>query len=466
LVINSISYLVIALLSFALVKKNRLSNLLFLFVFLSVLQGASFFYWPKIQPYNFVGFLFILGVFSSIVKCGVDKAILNIYSPLIFIGIFSIVLLLLMPLIFSGFSTGVVGDYNPKSNFIIPHYTYQTILQTFKTVYFIVFCFTLSHVLSSGKISLTKVYSFFVIGSLFVISVAVYNFFLRINTFHLNSISAGLLKSDILFNFIFNAFDHSGSYGIQSTFNEPSMFARYTSGCLFGFFNIINFKIHKNEKFVKEYFLFFILLVLSALCQSSSMLVSFVFLFIYIFFQALRYSNYKIIYLLILCLSIVLVLYFTDTSLTEYLKYKVLNKINTGSGIERSLWNTNALSLFKQSYFLGVGIGFFRASSFYYYLLSNFGLLGLLSVLFLSAKLFKVRSFLVSSDIFIPNELRFFEGFLLGAATVLIISNPNFTHPDLWISLGAVIGGYVYLSRYNKNIKIENKITTTRVVQL
>jgi hypothetical protein len=54
----------------------------------------------------------------------------------------------------------------------------------------------------------------------------------------------------------------------------------------------------------------------------------------------------------------------------------VLNKMQTASGIERSMWNTQAIQSFLDTSLLGVGNGSTRASSFPLVVLANLGLIG------------------------------------------------------------------------------------------
>jgi hypothetical protein len=54
----------------------------------------------------------------------------------------------------------------------------------------------------------------------------------------------------------------------------------------------------------------------------------------------------------------------------------VLNKMTTGSGIERSTWNRQALQVFFDTYGFGAGNGSLRASSFPLAVLASFGIVG------------------------------------------------------------------------------------------
>jgi hypothetical protein len=62
----------------------------------------------------------------------------------------------------------------------------------------------------------------------------------------------------------------------------------------------------------------------------------------------------------------------------SYLDVLIFNKASSLSGVERSTWNTVALTNFIDSYGLGVGLGTARTSSFAVALISNVGILGTL----------------------------------------------------------------------------------------
>ena len=459
---NLIIYPFFLLLSFIILKKKNKAELALKFsICLSVFHNTSLLYDFNLQPYILCMSLFILLFCLKTFKTPglLNHSVYSIFSPMVFLAILSLLMLLVTPIYMNGsfvfqlpsYASGLVGDLRSTKSFIDFHNTFQSVFQTFKFVFLIIFSLCFSNYISVGKIKITRVYSFFLTGVVLVIVFAFYNCFLRL-------LGLSLLE-DPLFSFVFNSSNVYDSYGIQSTFPEPSMFARYSSGCLFGFFNIINLKISNRENYIKEICFFIPLLLLTVFCQSSSGILSLLCLYIYVLLQSYRYHNFKLICFLILFMGIGVLLCMGNHYIYNYLDERIFHKMVTRSGIERSLWNKNALGLFKQSYFFGVGIGFFRASSFFYDLLSSFGLLGLFSFLFMFLKMFKKRLFLVKRDITIPYELRFFEGFLLGAGVVLLISNPNFTQPDLWISLSAVIGGYVSISRVNKGIiKSQNNI--------
>lgn len=65
------------------------------------------------------------------------------------------------------------------------------------------------------------------------------------------------------------------------------------------------------------------------------------------------------------------------TSLADFVDHTLLSKLQTQSGIERSLWNERALEAFFRSFGLGAGVGSIRASSFLVAILANTGVIGL-----------------------------------------------------------------------------------------
>lgn len=65
------------------------------------------------------------------------------------------------------------------------------------------------------------------------------------------------------------------------------------------------------------------------------------------------------------------------TLLSDFVDQTLLNKLQTQSGIERSLWNEHAMNAFLGSAGLGIGVGSVRASSFIVSVLASTGLIGL-----------------------------------------------------------------------------------------
>ena len=63
-------------------------------------------------------------------------------------------------------------------------------------------------------------------------------------------------------------------------------------------------------------------------------------------------------------------------AVTQLGEATILNKMTTQSGVERSLWNSQALAVFFATYGLGAGVGSVRASSFLIALLANVGVIG------------------------------------------------------------------------------------------
>jgi hypothetical protein len=79
--------------------------------------------------------------------------------------------------------------------------------------------------------------------------------------------------------------------------------------------------------------------------------------------------------ILVICLTIAL-----NDATSAYVKNladtMILNKMSTESGVERSMWNRQALQAFFNTYGFGVGNGSLRASSFPLAVLGNLGFVG------------------------------------------------------------------------------------------
>lgn len=60
----------------------------------------------------------------------------------------------------------------------------------------------------------------------------------------------------------------------------------------------------------------------------------------------------------------------------RFIEFTIFKKMDSPSGVERTIWNAHAWGTFLDSYGLGVGLGSSRASSFVLVLLSNLGFIG------------------------------------------------------------------------------------------
>lgn len=80
-----------------------------------------------------------------------------------------------------------------------------------------------------------------------------------------------------------------------------------------------------------------------------------------------------------LLLLIVIVVGLNDAAyhyITNLLDMIVFNKMSSGSGVERSTWNSQAIQAFFDTYGFGVGVGSIRASSFPVAIIANLGVIG------------------------------------------------------------------------------------------
>jgi hypothetical protein len=95
----------------------------------------------------------------------------------------------------------------------------------------------------------------------------------------------------------------------------------------------------------------------------------------------------------ILLAVVVIAICLNDASyayVTNLLDTLVLNKMSTGSGIERSNWNRQALQNFLDTFGFGAGNGSIRASSFPIAVIASLGFLGATTyALFLLTMLFR-----------------------------------------------------------------------------
>jgi hypothetical protein len=91
---------------------------------------------------------------------------------------------------------------------------------------------------------------------------------------------------------------------------------------------------------------------------------------------------------------IMVVLEYDFRAVTELVRITLWEKSSSSSGIERGMWNAQALQNFLDTYGLGIGVGSSRASSWPLVVLSNVGLPGAFIMLLLLISVFmnKVRS--------------------------------------------------------------------------
>lgn len=179
----------------------------------------------------------------------------------------------------------------------------------------------------------------------------------------------------ILSTFVFNdvsnknvIFHAKPSYlAMYSTFMEPSYFAAFMVGC----FSIISMRDDVSGKNL----VLLLMIGVSILLSRSS--TGFGGLAIVLAIQTIRFFGKKNIVRVIVPIAIIAVF------LLVFLKYDLLDRVlfsknESSSYIVRARWNQRAWGQFLGNPIFGVGLGYSRASSLFYTILAELGILGLI----------------------------------------------------------------------------------------
>lgn len=223
----------------------------------------------------------------------------------------------------------------------------------------------------------------------------------------------------------------SDYYRMSSVFGEASYFGGYISAAFWGLY------------ILKKSFFRYILLFLSFICVlvsfSGSAYVTFLFGFVLclIHFKA-NYRNIKYFFILLFVLIVVI--------FTSSLGISILEFVNAKQDSESSairFWVTiTSLSLFIDSWGLGIGLGSSRSSSFIVDLLTGTGLIGtILFVSFIIKLLWPLRKSL---------DFQFVYVYLLLLLVCMAFSLPDISFCGLWLGLHMAIICY-----RNKPIVVE-----------
>lgn len=154
-----------------------------------------------------------------------------------------------------------------------------------------------------------------------------------------------------------------GLYRISGTFTEPSFAGAFISSSFWAFFS------QKGFRFKIITLLLFICLLFNL--SSTGMVTFFAGAVVYTFL-----FRRKILIWVVLTIAILYIVVISVPSLNMILNGILLDKLNTGSGINRTSADIFSWNLFLDTYGLGVGLGSHRTSSFLFNLLSNVGFVG------------------------------------------------------------------------------------------
>lgn len=179
------------------------------------------------------------------------------------------------------------------------------------------------------------------------------------------SIVQTILYNDNLSNVIY--FTRDNYFRILSTYMEPSFYAGFLIGA---FYYFLAFKEKRNENLI-----LLALILVEIIFTFSSTAYGALVLMGVIFVASSKEGKLKL-YVLILGFVVLLVMYF---GFYDVLDTVIFSKMESGSGVARYYWNLAAQNNFMDSPTYGVGYKMSRASSIFYTLLGELGILGLIS---------------------------------------------------------------------------------------
>ncbi|WP_407569945.1 hypothetical protein [Deinococcus altitudinis] len=138
----------------------------------------------------------------------------------------------------------------------------------------------------------------------------------------------------------------------------------------------------------------------------------------------------------------------------EIFQDSILNKSSTNSFDNRGRSNIYSVDILSQSYGLGVGIGSNRPSGFFFYLLSNTGVIGtLLFFAFLASLLFTLLS--GSGKPQSKMEISKSQPLMWAFLAILlskIIAQPDLSQPSFWILI-LLLGIRINQTRHDRNLR-------------
>ncbi len=231
------------------------------------------------------------------------------------------------------------------------------------------------------------------------------------------------LLSTFVFNDVSNMnviFHSKPSYlAMYSTFMEPSYFAAFMVGC----FSMISMR----DKVSSKNLILLLIIGLSILLSRSS--TGYGGLAIVLAIQSIRFFRRKKIVRVIVPIAIIAVFYIA------FFNYDLLDKIlfsknETSSYYVRTRWNQRAWYQFLEDPIFGIGFGYSRASSLFYTILAESGILGL--IIYLKLILQNIR-FLFSN---IKSNLITGAAFaILSISVCQIIACPDINFSPFWLMM-------------------------------
>ena len=169
-----------------------------------------------------------------------------------------------------------------------------------------------------------------------------------------------------------NAYYSTTKLRLFSSFKEPSYCAAFLVGAFY--YVCYNYRNIPNSLFLISIIFIEIILTMSTTAYVAVIITGFLFL---IYGRRLDLFKYLVpLGVVALCFMIC----------TGKLESVIFNKMSTGSAAERTMWNNKAIEAFKLSPLFGVGYKNSRASSLFLSIISELGVIGLLSFMLIFMK--------------------------------------------------------------------------------
>ena len=165
-------------------------------------------------------------------------------------------------------------------------------------------------------------------------------------------------------------YNYYGYYRVMSTFLEPSYCGCFLVGIFYYFLSC--WKNSKKDLKLLVFIAIEIFGTLSSTAYGSLIIVGFIFLL---------FSSNKKVKRIILPIGIVLSIFLYIVAY-DILNQVIFSKTTSGSFITRYYWNLQAQKMFESSKYIGVGYKSVRASSMYYSLLAQVGIIGFVIYIF------------------------------------------------------------------------------------
>lgn len=182
------------------------------------------------------------------------------------------------------------------------------------------------------------------------------------------SIIQMILYNDNLSDAIY--FTRNNYFRILSTYMEPSYYAGFLVGA---FYYFLSYKEKRQENlFLLACILLEIIFTFSSTAYGAFALIGI------IFFASSKEGKLKV-FILVGGILGIFVMYF---GFYDILDNVIFSKMASGSGVARYYWNVAAQKVFKSSPIYGTGYKTSRASSLFYTLLAEMGILGFMAYIF------------------------------------------------------------------------------------